>query len=145
MLANRKQEWQEFQIEAEVKPVVKPAAKRADSGVRRQGLQIMFLVIAAVMLITVHSEAIIHSGYDLVQMKAQAAQLEKENEALKLDIAKLKSPQRIQQIATSELGMVQPQNAYYASAAAPAAAAAKRQPQSAGMLELSKAEASKGH
>ena len=41
--------------------------------------------------------------------------LEKENEQLQLEIAQLKAPQRIQAVATRELGMVTPQNLYCVS------------------------------
>jgi cell division protein FtsL len=71
------------------------------------------VVIFAVIAITFQSASLIQSGYDLVQLKGQAAQLEKNNELLRLDIAKLKSPERIQQIATDQLGLVQSKNTYY--------------------------------
>jgi len=79
-------------------------------------------------------------------MKAQAAKLEKDNELLRLEIAKLKSPQRIQQIATTQLGMVTPQNTYYATAAPSSSGtvAGGKSGKVVGMLTMSKAEASKG-
>jgi cell division protein FtsL len=109
------------------------------------------LAAAMAMLITVHSEAIVRAGYGLVQMKAEAAKLEKENDLLRLEIARMKAPQRIQQIATKELGMIVPQNTYYASVSpkpeTPAVAAAPGKPagQVASILRVSRAEASKGH
>lgn len=151
MLVSRKQEWLEYEQPAEVKPQkpqVRKIAARPDAGLRRRCLQLIGLVVAVAMLIAVHSEAIIRSGYDLVEMKAQAAKLEKENEALRLDIAKLKSPQRIQQIATGELGMVLPQNAYYATATTKNAkqevAEGKKAGAPVGMLKINKVEASSG-
>lgn len=72
------------------------------------------MIIVAAMFLTASSEAIIRSGYELVQMKVEVIKLEKENELLQLEIAKLKSPQRIQSIATTQLGMVMPQNIYCA-------------------------------
>jgi cell division protein FtsL len=68
------------------------------------------------MLVTMQSASIVNAGYELVQIKAQMAALEKNNDQLKLDIAKLKSPQRIQAIATQDLGMIIPKSVYYASA-----------------------------
>lgn len=114
MLASRKQEWV---IEEE-----QQTALSSDSGLSRKNaklrakcfLMIMMIAIAA-MFVTVRSEAIVRAGYELVQTKAQVIKYEKENEALRLEIAKLKSPQRIQHIATTQFGMVVPQNVYFAS------------------------------
>lgn len=143
MLVNRKQDWAAYQEPERVK--TSPARKpRPKPGFRKNFLQLLFLMAAVAMLVTVHSESIVRSGYDLVEMKAQAAQLEKENELLRLEIAKMKSPQRIQEIATKNLGMVVPQNAYYASAAPDQAvrqAAGQAEPGTG--LQISKAEASK--
>lgn len=148
MLVNRQQEWLDYPYQEPTNPPAKATAPRPDSSTRRQCLQLIFLVVAMAMLITVHSEAIVRAGYDLVEMKAQAAKLERENEAMKLEIAKLKSPQRIQQIATRDLGMVVPQTAYYATNPAkpggPAPAAGGKGEAVAGLLQLNKAEASTG-
>ena len=48
------------------------------------------------------------AGYKLTEIKAQVAVLEKENQTLRIDIAKLKSTERIEEIATHELGLVLP-------------------------------------
>ena len=148
MLVNRQQEWLDYPYQEPTNPPAKATAPRPDSSTRRQCLQLIFLVVAMAMLITVHSEAIVRAGYDLVEMKAQAAKLERENEAMKLEIAKLKSPQRIQQIATRELGMVMPQNAYYATSTAKSAgqtpAIADKGGAVVSLLKLNKAEASTG-
>lgn len=145
MLVNRKQEWLEMpEPQRAVKPAAKPVA-RPHPKLRNKFLQLVCLGAFLAMLVTLHSEYIVRTGYDLVQMKAQAAKLEKENEILRLEIAKLKSPQRIQQIATTQLGMVVPQNAYYATAAKPAGASGGADKTGvASMLKISKAEASKG-
>lgn len=115
MLASRKQEWV---IEEEQQQI----AQSSDQGLLRKNaklrikcfLMVTMIAIAA-MFVTVRSEAIIRAGYELVQTKAQVIKYEKENEALRLEIAKLRSPQRIQHIATTQFGMVSPQNVYYAS------------------------------
>jgi len=94
-----------------------PAVPRA-SETERKILRIIgsiILVAGLAMICTLQSEAIVRAGYDLVRAKSQAAALEKENVALKLEIAKLKSPQRIQQFATTKLGMVSPQGIYYST------------------------------
>jgi cell division protein FtsL len=143
MLVNRKQEWVQLEQQEQVKPKVAVASPRPDHSLRRKCLQLIFLVAAVAMIITVQIEVMVRSGYDLVQLKAQTAKLEKENELLRLDIAKLKSPQRIQQIATRDLGMVLPHNTYYAAAPAKSGEEKAVSQVAKGMLNISKAEASK--
>jgi cell division protein FtsL len=150
MLAKRKEEWTQLpepqRVPQRVPLSVAVAQSRPYPSVRKQFLQLIMLAAALAMLITVHSAVMVRAGYDLVEMKAQAAKLEKNNDLLRLEIAKLKSPQRIQQIATSQLGMVTPQTAYYSTAvpAADKAAAGDRVARAGGILKISKAEASKG-
>jgi cell division protein FtsL len=116
MLVNKKQDWDIYQ-QQEV-PSTKKYSVKPDIALRVKCLTTVTIVIFVAMFLTVCSEAIIRSGYELVQMKLQVIKLEKENELLKLDIAKLRSPQRIQSIATDELGMVMPQSVYYAEGVA---------------------------
>ena len=113
MLVNKKQEWDIYE-QQEVPSVKKKCLPKTDIALRVKCLTTVILVTLAAVFLTVSSESIIRAGYDLVQMKSQVIKLEKENELLQLDIAKLRSPQRIQNIATSQLGMVVPQNVYYA-------------------------------
>jgi len=86
---------------------------KIDVVLRAKCLITVMLIAAIVMFVTMRSEAIVRAGYDLVQVKSQALAMQRENELLQLEIAKLKSPQRIKSIATSELGMVIPQNLYF--------------------------------
>lgn len=146
MLVNRKQEWVELPEPERAPLAVAVAQPRPYPSLRKQFLQLILLAAALAMLITVHSAVMVQAGYDLVEMKAQAAKLERDNELLRLEIAKLKSPQRIQQIATNQLGMVTPQNAYYATAAPSASGtvAGEKNGKVVGMLRINKAEASKG-
>lgn len=113
MLVNKKQDWEIYQ-QPEVPSVKKKYLVKPDIALRVKCLTTVTMIVLAAMFLTACSEAIIRSGYELVQMKLQVIKLEKENELLQLDIAKLKSPQRIQRIATVELGMVMPQNIYFA-------------------------------
>lgn len=113
MLASRKQEW--VIEEEQIAPSSAAHLPRKNASLRAKCFLMVALVAVAAMFVTVRSESIIRAGYQLVQTKAQVAKMEKENEALRLEIAKLKSPQRIQHIATSQLGMVLPQNVYCAS------------------------------
>ena len=113
MLVSRKQEWDVYQEElAPAIPTIKPSV---DTALRAKCLTVVVLLAIIAMFITIRSEAIIRTGYDLVQIKAQLIKAEKENELLRLDIAKLKSPQRIQSIAVTELGMVVPPTIYCAA------------------------------
>jgi len=109
MLVNRKQDWEIYQ-QPEVPSVKKKYLVKPDIALRVKCLTTVTMIVLAAMFLTACSEAIIRSGYELVQMKLQVI---KENELLQLDIAKLKSPQRIQNIATVELGMIMPQNVYF--------------------------------
>ncbi|QDR80378.1 cell division protein FtsL [Sporomusa termitida] len=149
MLVHKKQEIHVYEQEA-ASPAPKKIRK-ADKQLRTKCLILVVIAIVMAAVTTMQSAAIVQSGYDLVKIKGQVAKLEKENELLRLDIAKLKSPQRIEEIAVKELGMIVPKNAYYASAAAadsPAQAVPARDTgvaeQLLGAIKLNKAEASKG-
>lgn len=151
MLASRKYEWV-IEEEIQTAPSSKPAPQHR-AALRAKCLLMAVMIAIAAMFITVRSEAIIRAGYDLVQLKAQAAKMEKENEALKLEIARLKSPQRIQHIATNQLGMVVPQNVYCAADIADndnvQASAAKDDngffAKLSGLVKSGKLEANRGH
>ena len=65
------------------------------------------------MLVVIRSGISASRGYALVATQTQAQQLEQENERLRIEIAKLKSPQRIKQIAADELGMTVPKKMYF--------------------------------
>ena len=112
MLANRKQQNDLYQ-QQETTTIIR-SLPQLDIALRTKCLITVVLVAIVAIFVTARSEAIIRAGYDLVQIKSQAISMQRENELLRLDIAKLKSPQRIQFIATAELGMVMPQNVYRA-------------------------------
>ena len=80
----------------------------------RSRCQIAFILISILaMLVTIRSGISASRGYALVATQTQAQQLEQENERLRIEIAKLKAPQRIKQIASEELGMVIPKKMYF--------------------------------
>jgi hypothetical protein len=54
----------------------------------------------------------VNAGYELVESRASLAKIESQNEILRLETAQLKSPQRIQDIAVGQLGMVNPKTVY---------------------------------
>ena len=55
----------------------------------------------------------IRIGYTLLDTQQKADQIEQENERLKIEIAQLKSPARIESIAVEQLHMQVPQNMYF--------------------------------
>ena len=73
------------------------------------------LVGMLAMFVTWGSSAIVKAGYELVQSRACLTKLEKQNELLRMEMARLKSPQRIQDIAVGKLGMIKPQTVYVAA------------------------------
>ena len=80
----------------------------------RSRLKWSVLIIAALaMAVAMRAGLSANRGYTLVETQQEAEQIEQENERLKIDIAKLKSPRRIKDIATSRLGMEVPQNVYF--------------------------------
>ncbi|TCS80857.1 cell division protein FtsL [Pectinatus cerevisiiphilus] len=86
-----------------------------NSKLRLQCLVLVVLVSAMGMFITFRNGIAAKQGYELVKMKQSVAMLEKDNARLKLDIAGLKSPERIKKIAVNELGMVLPSKVYFAN------------------------------
>ena len=76
---------------------------------------ILFLLFAFTATVTlIRSEESAMRGYELVQLRQEALQLERENKYLELNIAELKAP-RIKDRATNELGMVVPKEFYFAA------------------------------
>ena len=80
----------------------------------RSRCRVAFLVIAVLaMLVVIRSGISASRGYMLVATQTQAETIEHENERLRIEIAKLKSPSRIKQIAEDELGMAVPKKMYF--------------------------------
>ena len=72
---------------------------------------VVFTILA--MAVVIRSGISASRGYALVATQTQAQQLELENERLRVEIAQLKSPQRIKQIAEDKLGMIVPRKMYF--------------------------------
>lgn len=115
MLVKRKEEFDLYQEQSIPKHASPAKAPKLDVDLRSKCLLLVALVAAMAIFTTVRSEMIVRAGYALVQTKAQATAIEKSNEHLKLEIAKLKSPQRIKAIAVTKLQMIVPEEAYFAS------------------------------
>ena len=77
---------------------------------------VVFLLFAITATVTlIRSEESAMRGYELVQLRQEALQLERENRNLELNIAEMKAPQRIKDKAINELGMVIPKEFYFAA------------------------------
>jgi len=116
MLARRKEEW-DFYVEQTAPDIsIKPQETFSVRPSRTRFFAIILSLAVMAMILTFQNSLIVKNGYDVVQIKSDISKLEKENEFLHLNIAKMKSPQRIQAIAVKDLGMISPQNIYHASA-----------------------------
>ena len=74
---------------------------------------IFFLIAFGAMVVTLLGGISANNGYTLLETQQNADQLEQENERLKIEIAQLKSPARIESIAVEQLHMQVPQNMYF--------------------------------
>jgi len=92
----------------------KRSASKSHGCLRTECLVSAILVGLLAMFVTWGSSAIVNAGYELVQARACLTKIEKQNELLQLEMARLKSPQRIQTIAVDQLRMVNPQTVYVA-------------------------------
>ena len=80
----------------------------------RSRCRLAFIIISVLaMLVVVRSGINASRGYALVATQNQTHELEQENERLRIEIAKLKSPIRIKQIAHDKLGMDVPKKMYF--------------------------------
>jgi len=114
------------------------AGRQVDFALRAKCFAMVVMICALASFVTLRSEALMRNGYTLVVLKQQLTQVEKENEILRLEIAKQKSPERIQNIAMTELGLVAPQQVYCAQsegAAPQSAAVAKASTRETGVWE----------
>lgn len=116
MLVKRKEEFEVYQEQPAAKPAVvaKPQPK-LNKSLRAKCLILIVIFALMAAFTTVRNEYIVSEGYDLVKVKSEAIAVERENERLRLEIAQMKSPQRIQDIAVANLGMTVPEEVYFAS------------------------------
>lgn len=118
MLAKRVEEYEILEEKEIPQQLPKPKKRRRpalNTHLRSRCFFLLLLLSIMAMLVTVRSGMSASRGYELVKLQQQADSLEKENDRLKIDIAQLKSPQRIQRIATEKLGMVVPQAVYFST------------------------------
>lgn len=74
---------------------------------------VCLLVAVFATIVTIMSGVGAMRGYTLVETQQQTRALEEENERLKIEIAKLKAPSRIQAMAIEKLGMQMPVITYF--------------------------------
>ncbi len=74
---------------------------------------VFFLIAFGAMTVTLLGGISAKSAYTLLETRQKADQLEQENERLKIEIAQLKSPARIESIAVDQLHMQIPKHIYF--------------------------------
>lgn len=121
MVAQRKEvQWESEQTLPKRNKIRKTVQQRRQeknlNNALRTRCMILFVIttILAVFFI-LRSGMATSEAYHLNQMKGQATVLETENARLHLEIAHLKSPERIQQIAQQELGMILPDKFFFST------------------------------
>lgn len=108
-------EYEEEALPApQVEPPKEPLIRREVNTNLRNCLRAIFFLIAfGAMVVTLLGGIGAKNGYTLLDTQQTADQLEQENERLKIEIAQLKSPARIESIAVEQLHMQVPQNMYF--------------------------------
>jgi cell division protein FtsL len=112
MLASKKQEWAilpDYAPQIEERRQSKPAHS-LNVELRKNccALAVLFLLLAGIA--TLQTERIVSAGYQCVKLQNDLKVVEQKNEKLRVEIARLKSLDRIQTIATNNLGMIAPQH-----------------------------------
>ncbi|WP_314621051.1 cell division protein FtsL [uncultured Selenomonas sp.] len=122
MLARQEREFEYYEEELQPRPQriekAAPAPKRRptlNTHLRSRCFLLLALICVMAMAVTIRSGITASRGYDLVKVQQQAEALEKENEHLRIEIAQMKSPERVRRIATEELGMSTPKTVYFAT------------------------------
>lgn len=119
MLAQRKIVYDESQKnykQMKTKKLVKVEQAKnvnVNNALRSRCIILFVVVIALAGFFILRSGVAASNAYYLNQLKNQSTVLEAENSRLHLEIAHLKSPERIQSIATQELGMIVPDKFFF--------------------------------
>ena len=117
MLAHREDDY-EYEIPETPTPEIQPPKEplvrhEVNTNLRNCLRAIFFLIAVGAMVVTLLGGIGAKNGYTLLDTQQKADQLEQENERLKIEIAQLKSPARIEAIAVEQLHMQVPQNMYF--------------------------------
>ena len=102
-------EQRRLPIESDWKP---KTAAGANAAVRKCTVLtlVVLAVFALVMLYTYQTTRIISLGYQADNMQSSVTDLQSRNNQLELEVAELQTPGRVEQIATTKLGMQEPQD-----------------------------------
>lgn len=84
------------------------------SNLRGKAAILLLLITVLAGITTLESSVIASKGFEIVQIRTEAAKLEKENALLKISNAQMKNPQRIKEIAQQKLGMILSEQVYFA-------------------------------
>ena len=110
----------EYAYEEEIRPAPQPEPpkeplirREVNTNLRNCLRAIFFMIAFGAMVVTLLGGISANNGYTLLETQQNADQLEQENERLKIEIAQLKSPARIEAIAVDQLHMQVPQNMYF--------------------------------
>jgi cell division protein ftsL len=110
----------EYAYEEEIRPAPQPEPpkeplirREVNTNLRNCLRAVFFLIAFGAMVVTLLGGISANNGYTLLETQQNADQLEQENERLKIEIAQLKSPARIEAIAVEQLHMQVPQNMYF--------------------------------
>lgn len=121
MLAQRKTVYEENQKnykQMRTKKIVKVEQTKdvnVNNALRSRCIILFVIVVALAGFFILRSGVAASNAYYLNQLKNQATKLEAENSRLHLEIAHLKSPERIQSIATKDLGMILPDKFFFST------------------------------
>lgn len=107
-------EQRSLPIESEIRPRV---ATGPNLAVRKCAVLTMIVLagFTLVMLYTYQTTRIITLGYQADAVQSSIKDLQTQNNQMELEVAELQTPERVEQIATTRLGMQEPQNFMIAS------------------------------
>ncbi len=91
---------------------------RPTADVRTVGVNLALLILAVFLglFVTSRYTVMAEMGYRLAEMEEAVAALQEENRRLKLEVARLEAPERIERVARERLGMYRPNEVRYYAA-----------------------------
>jgi cell division protein FtsL len=87
---------------------VKSRRDLRDMGFLYISIVFSIIIVAVVFVYLGIRLAVVHTGYEISELNRSRAALVEKNRRLRVEFEKLKSPQRIERIATEELGLSYP-------------------------------------
>ncbi|MCG0276993.1 MAG: cell division protein FtsL [Thermanaeromonas sp.] len=91
-------------------PLVQPYPQRSKARGKPKAMAVVLVLLAFAIGLTwtVQCVFLTLKGYELTRIKREILALQQANEQLELEVARLKSPERVAELATTKLGMVKP-------------------------------------